>query len=90
MSERNNYLDETLTGMDKVLTLDSDFTDEELIAIKAYLTGYSTLSDMDDIQKENILNATNETIAEVVREAFKQTIIRTYRIRYGIIYDQGE
>jgi len=83
MSAKNNYLDETVSGLHKLFT-DEPIDDIELESIKSYLTGYTTLADMTDEGKELIMESTAENIRENIREAFIKTVYHSYRIRYGI------
>lgn len=56
-------------------------SEEELQALKDYLTGYGTLADMDDFAKERIQSATLDNVFEEIKQAFVDTAYRSFWIR---------
>jgi hypothetical protein len=82
------FVIDTAEAVKKLFT-DDVLTEEELQYAKDYLTGFTALPDMDDDQKNLIRNATVNNIHEVTKTAFEQTVYRSYRMRYGIIINQG-
>lgn len=83
MSIQNNLLEETLLGVEKLFS-GENIEELELEGIKNYLCGFTSLVDMTDFDRQQIREATSANIHEIVREAFKRTILNSYRIRYGI------
>ncbi|MMZ42209.1 hypothetical protein D3C73_1302690 [compost metagenome] len=82
------FVIDTAEAVKKLFT-DEVLSEEELQYAKDYLTGFTALPDMDDEQKNLIRNATVDNIREVTKTAFEQTVYRSYRMRYGIIINQG-
>jgi hypothetical protein len=89
MDERTLAVIAEAESVGKIFNVDplteNPINEDDLQYIKNFLTGHGSLSDMDDSEKNNIRNATTENIVEVVEQAFKQTVYRSYRVRYGII-----